>query len=293
MYWRPHHVSSCENHGCEISSKCPWNKFIELATDNLTLWFCKNWPGLNVSTTNHQPTNRQHTHHQPGAWTESVVNLYIQSIPRTSPQWQLIYRLCLRCAKILIYIIVRKQAIFHVLQQFSDINLMRNVPWAENWSFDICWLSNLKSFRSYHELKTHHSPLDGIVFRNYPLCSHVLLVNNNHSQSYCMLFWSALIYWSLIRFSSLIIKDTALIVWQCLTFALVGGGVILAPPCGFSRITRKRKGAAQPNLAYLFLDQFYICCEIFASGSHQVRSPGRVTWPNLQKGVCSCHSYSS
>ena len=29
-----------------------------------------------------------------------------------------------------------------------------------------------------------------------------------------------------------------------LTFALVGGGVILAPPCGFSRITRKRKGAA-------------------------------------------------
>ena len=29
------------------------------------------------------------------------------------------------------------------------------------------------------------------------------------------------------------------------------------------------------------------------SGSHQVRSPGRVTWANLQKGLCSCHSYSS
>ena len=56
-----------------------------------------------------------------------------------------------------------------------------------------------------------------------------------------------------------------------------GGGGSFWPPCGFSRITQKRKGAAQPNLAYLFIDQFYICCEIFVSESHQVRSPGRVT----------------
>ena len=56
-----------------------------------------------------------------------------------------------------------------------------------------------------------------------------------------------------------------------------GGGHFGPPPCGFSRITRKRKEAAKPKLAYLFIDQFYICCEIFGSGSHQVRSPGRVT----------------
>ena len=67
-----------------------------------------------------------------------------------------------------------------------------------------------------------------------------------------------------------------------------GGKKCPPPPCGFSRITRKTKSEQRNQTwQYLFtIDQFYILLWNFCvPGHHQVRSPGRVTWPNLQKRV--------
>ena len=54
------------------------------------------------------------------------------------------------------------------------------------------------------------------------------------------------------------------------------GGVDINPPSGFSKIAEKRRRAAPPFLAYLFLDQFRDFPENFKLMSYQVRSPGQV-----------------
>ena len=71
------------------------------------------------------------------------------------------------------------------------------------------------------------------------------------------------------------------------------GGLFDPPPCGFSRIARKRRRAAPPNFAYLFPHQFCILCAKISPRWPKVRSPGQVKWPYLQKSLSLRQSYSS
>ena len=73
------------------------------------------------------------------------------------------------------------------------------------------------------------------------------------------------------------------------------GGGHFGPPWVFLPITRKRIGATyvtKLDIAFHWsiLHLLWNFCVGVTSG--QVM-PRRVTWPNLQKGLCSCHSYSS
>ena len=74
-----------------------------------------------------------------------------------------------------------------------------------------------------------------------------------------------------------------------LTFALVGGHFA---PLWFLDDNSKTKGSSATKILNTFSLINFTSAVKKWSGSHQVRSPGRVTWPNIQKGLCSCHSYS-
>ena len=80
--------------------------------------------------------------------------------------------------------------------------------------------------------------------------------------------------------------------YRVLTRALLGGGCLNTPPCGFSRISQKRRRGAPPFLVHLIIHQFYTCCENFRPRSFKVRSPGHLKWPHLIKSFNVCHSYT-
>ena len=78
-----------------------------------------------------------------------------------------------------------------------------------------------------------------------------------------------------------------------LTFALLGGGVFEhPPPCGFSRIARKRRRAAPPGFHLPYPPSFCQLLWKFRSWvmQGQVTRSGQVT--NLTKTLQSCPSYS-
>ena len=70
------------------------------------------------------------------------------------------------------------------------------------------------------------------------------------------------------------------------------GGLISAPPSGFSGVAQKRRRAAPPNFVQLFGHQLHILWKSFDLRSSQVRSQVHVKWPHLQKCLRSCQSHS-